>query len=99
MGDVGRSRIAGLQDVSLQLTFNQDFAAGAPDVTIAAIDGTVVTVKLRPTSGSITATNPEYVLDVLIAENNPFGNNVGDLATTSVTWPLADPTGYARNTS
>lgn len=99
MGDVARSRIAGLQDINISIQFNQDFAAGAPDVTIAGIDGTVVTIKVRPTSAAISATNPEYVADFLITENNPFGNNVGDLATTSVSWPLSDPTGYARNTS
>lgn len=97
MGDTGRSRIAGLQDSTLGLTFNQDFAAGGPDATIAAAQGTVVTIKVRPTSASIAATNPEYVGTYLISQNNPFGNGVGDLGTTQVSWPLSDPTGIARN--
>lgn len=97
MGDTGRSRIAGLQDSTIQISFNQDFAAGGPDATISAAQGTVVTIKVRPTSSSITATNPEYVGTYLISQNNPFGNGVGDLGTTQVSWPLSDPTGIARN--
>lgn len=97
MGDVARSRIAGLGDSTIQINFNQDFAAGGPDATIAAAMKTVVTIKVRPTSGSISSTNPEYVGDYLINQNNPFGNGVGELATVNVSWPLSDPTGIARN--
>lgn len=99
MGDVARSRIAGLQSSDLQTQWVQDFAAGGPDATISAIDGTVVTVKVRPTSGAISATNPEYVEDFLVSDYTPFSASVGDLATTSCTWPSSDPTGYARNTT
>lgn len=99
MGDVARSRIAGLGDSTIQIAFNQDFAAGGPDATIAAALKTVVTIKVRPTSGSIATTNPEYVGDYLVNQNNPFGNGVGELAKTSVSWPLSDPTGVARNTA
>jgi hypothetical protein len=99
MGDSARSRIKGLGDSTLQVQFNQDFAAGGPDATIAAAIGTVVVVKVRPTSASIASTNPEYVGSYLATENNPFGNNVGDKATTSISWPLSDPDHVARNTS
>jgi hypothetical protein len=98
-GDSARSRLAGLQDSTIQIQFNQDFAAGAPDATIMAADGTVVVIKVRPTSSAIGATNPEYVGSYLISEHQPFGNSVGELATFSVSWPLADSDGIARNTS
>lgn len=98
-GDVARSRVAGLQDVNLTLNFNQDFAASAVDSTIFAALKTVVTVKLRPTSGAIAATNPEYVADFLVSKYSPFNAQVGELATTSVQWPLSDGTGVARNTT
>lgn len=99
MGDTARSRVKGLQDSTIQIGFNQDFAAGGPDATISAAQGTTVVVKVRPTSAAIGPTNPEYVGSYLISENNPFGNNVGELATTSVSWPLSDPDGIARNTA
>lgn len=99
MGDVAQSRIKGLGDSTIQIQFNQDFAAGGPDATVAAAHGTVVAIKVRPTSAGIGATNPEYVGSYLITENNPFGNSVGDKATMSVSWPLSDPDGIARNTA
>jgi hypothetical protein len=54
---------------------------------------------VRPTSSAIGATNPEYVGSYLVSEYSPFTNSVGELATTSVSWPLSDPDGIARNTS
>lgn len=99
MGDSAHSRLAGLQDSTLQINFNQDFAAGGPDATIAAAVGTVVVVKVRPTSAAVGATNPEYVGSYLVTQNNPFGSSVGELATTSVSWPLSDADGIARNTA
>jgi hypothetical protein len=99
-GDIARSRIKGLGDSTIQLQFQQDFAAGGPDATIAAAMGTVVVIKVRPTSAAISATNPEYVGSYLVTENNPFGNNVGEKATMSVSLPLSSPaTGVVRNTS
>jgi hypothetical protein len=98
-GDTARSRLAGLQDSTLGLGLNQDFASGAVDATIGVARGTVVAVKVRPTSSSISATNPEYVGSYLISDYSPFSNSVGALAQTNTSWPLADPDGIARNTS
>lgn len=98
-GDTARSRLAGLQDSTIKVEFNQDFAGSAPDATIMAVDGTVVAIKVRPTSAAISATNPEYVGSYLISQWSPFTSSVGELATTSASWPLADPDGIARNTS
>lgn len=89
MGDTYRSRISGLKDFSVQPEFNSDFAASAVDVTIFALLGSTTTVKVRPTSAAISATNPEYSGSVLVSQYNPFGNSVGDLATVSVAWPGA----------
>lgn len=97
MGDTYRSRLGGLKDWSVDIEFNQDFAASAVDVTIFALLGTVVTIKVRPTSAAIGATNPEYSGSVLISEYNPLDGSVGDLATTSVSWPGAGA--LARATS
>lgn len=89
MGDTFRSRIGGLKDWSIDLEFNQDFAASEIDATIFPILGTVVTVTVKPTSAAVGATNPSYSGSVLISEYNPLDGSVGDLATTSVSWPGA----------
>lgn len=100
-GDVARSRIAGLGDSTLSAQFNQDHAASATDVTLYTAHATraPVVVKVRPTTAAISATNPEYVGSYLPNQHNPFGNSVGELATTQISWPLSDADGIARNTA
>jgi hypothetical protein len=100
-GDVARSRVAGLADSTLSGQFNQDHAASATDVTLYTAHATraPVVVKVRPTTAAISATNPEYVGSYLPNQHNPFGNNVGELAKTQISWPLSDPDGIARNTT
>lgn len=98
-GDTARSRISGLEDSTLGLNFNQDFDAAALDATIFALLGTVVEIKVRKTSAAISTSNPEYVGSYLINQWSPFGNAVGEKASVSVSWPLSDPTGIARNTA
>ena len=55
-------------------------AAGSLDFSAARI-GTAVAVEVRPDSGSRSATNPGYNATMLVAEYNPVGNAVGELAT------------------
>jgi hypothetical protein len=98
-GDNAHSRIAGLQDSTISIDWNQSFAASEVDATIWAAIGTVVTIKVRPTSASISATNPEYSGTYLISKYNPFGNKVGELATVSSSWPLSSSALIARATS
>ena len=86
MGDTFRSRIGGLKDWSVTLEFNQDFAASEVDATLWPLLGTTTTITIKPTSGSVSATNPSYSGTVLVSQYNPLTNGVGDLATTSVTW-------------
>lgn len=100
-GDSSRSRIGGLGDSTLGLGFNQDFASAATDATLytAFAAKAAIVVKVRPTTAAISATNPEYVGSYLPNQYNPFGNAVGELATVSVSWPLSDADGVARNTA
>ena len=87
-GQSFRSRIGGLKDGTIDVEFNQDFAASNVQATIRTLLGTVVVVVLKPTAGSISATNPSYTFSVLVDEWPTFGNAVGELATVSVSWPL-----------
>jgi hypothetical protein len=100
-GDTARSRVFGLQDSTIALEFNQDWAASATDITLYTAYATKapVVVKVRPDAGTITATNPEYVGSYLPNQHQPFGNGVGELATVSISWPLSDSDGIARNTT
>ena len=39
-------------------------------------------------SGTVTATNPQYEFNALVTQYTPYSGAVGDLATLSVTWPV-----------
>jgi hypothetical protein len=88
-GSSYRTRIGGLKDGSVSLDFHQDFGAGAVDALLFPLMGSTVAVAIAPTSGTVTATNPEYRFTALVTQYQPFAGSVGDLATLSVTWPTA----------
>jgi hypothetical protein len=97
-----RTRIAGLKDASITLDFHQDFAttgSGAVDATIWGAFGSLATVVVTPTSGSVSATNPSFTGVYLISQTNPIASSVGDLATQSLTWPTAGTAGIVRGTA
>ena len=88
-GNTYRTRIGGLKDGSVSFDFHQDFGAGAVDALLFPLMGSTVAVAIAPTSGTITATNPEYRFTALVTQYQPFAGSVGDLSTLSVTWPTA----------
>jgi hypothetical protein len=97
-GSTYRSRIGGLKDASLSLDFHQDFGASAVDATLFPLIGSIATVVITPTSGAISATNPSYTGSFLVTQYQPFASSIGDLATLSVSWPVAGTAGIARGT-
>lgn len=88
-GNSFRSRISGLKDAEISLDFHQDFGATAVDATLFPLLGTEVEVVVKPTTDAIGATNPGFTGTFLVVEYSPFDSSVGDLATFSVSWPLA----------
>jgi hypothetical protein len=82
-------RISGLKDASVSLDFHQDFGATAVDATLFPLLGSQATVTVIPQGSVVSATNPSYTGVFLVTEYQPFASSVGDLATLSVSWPLA----------
>jgi len=97
-GRTFRTRIGGLKDASVTLDFHQDFAAASVDATLFPLLGSFATVVAKPTSGTVTATNPSYTGVFLVTAYQPYASSVGDLATLSVTWPTAGTAGITRGT-
>jgi hypothetical protein len=97
-GRTYRTRIGGLKDASVTLDFHQDFGASSIDATLFPLLGSSATVVAKPTSGSVTATNPSYTGVFLVTAYQPYASSVGDLATLSVTWPTAGTAGITRGT-
>ena len=101
-GSAWRSRVGGLKDASITIDFHQDFAtsgSGAVDQTIWNNFGSLATVVVVPTSGTVSASNPSYTGVFLVSQTQPYASTVGDLATMSVTWPAANGTGIIRGTA
>ena len=88
-GETFRTRIGGLKQASLTLNFMQDFAAGSVDAILSPLLATLATVVIKPTSGTVTATNPSYTMTALVTQYSPFASSVGDIASLSVTFPIS----------
>lgn len=88
-GDTAVTRVGGLKDNSVQLELHQDFASSSIESIVYPLIGTVVPMTVKPTSGAIASTNPEYQFNVLISSWSPVAGAVGDLSTVSVTWPIS----------
>lgn len=88
-GDGGRTRVAGLEDSSITLSFHQDFAAASVDDTINPLVGGTAAFEIYPAGTTVSATNPKYSGTVLLTEWSPVSGTVGDLLTADVTWPVS----------
>lgn len=88
-GDNFVQRISGLKDASISLDFHQDFGASAVDATLEPLLGETVEIVVTPTSNAVSATNPSYTGTFLVTTYSPFASSIGDLATLSVSFPLA----------
>jgi hypothetical protein len=89
-GTEWRERIGGgLKDASISIDFHQDFGAGSVDAVLSPLFGSIATVVVTPTSGSVSATNPSFTGTFSVVQYSPVASSVGDLATLSVSWPSA----------
>jgi hypothetical protein len=97
LGNVARTRVGGLFDNQLTIEFNQDFADNALEKLINGTSlatstvGTAVAMEIRPVNTAVSASNPKYTFNALIAEWQPLSGAVGELVTASVTWPISGP--------
>jgi hypothetical protein len=97
-----RTRVGGLKDGSITLSFHNDFGTSgsdAVDSTIWSLFNTAATVVVTPTSGTVSPSNPSYSGVFLVSQVNPISGSVGDLATRDVTWPVAGTAGITRGTA
>lgn len=82
--DTGRIFMAGLKTFTLNVEFQQDYAASKVDATLAPLLGAAAfAVVLRPSSGAKSATNPEWTGNWILESYNPVSNRVGELQTAS----------------
>jgi hypothetical protein len=89
MGDTSRTYLGGLTTGTLDVSFNQDFAAAKTEATIYPLLGTTTTCVVKATSGSVSATNPTYTFSALVTEWTSVEGAVGDIAVANVSWPIS----------
>lgn len=96
-GDDWREQTPGLKSGSVTIGFQQDFAASEVDATLWPLLGTATTIIVKPTSGTIGATNPAYTGSFVVSQLQPIAGQIGNLASMNVTWPLSGE--LARDTT
>ena len=86
-GSTGHTFVGGLQNVSCEIEFMQDFAATKVEATIFPLVGTQTTVVIKPTTSAVSATNPSYTLSsTYLASHTPVAASVGEMAMTSLSF-------------
>ena len=91
MGDAFVSNTAGLATWSISVELLQDYASSKVDATLEPLLGIGNTAALvvKPTSGSVSSTNPSYSGTGILESYNPIGGSVGDQAMASATFQSA----------
>jgi hypothetical protein len=89
-GESWRSRIAGLKNATVTMTWYQGFSAGTADVDYLLWNafGSTAEIVIKPGTAAVSTANPTYTFTALVTQVQPFSGQVGDIATQSVTWPI-----------
>jgi len=88
MGDANVTRIGGLKDGSVSISWHQDFASSEVYATLNPLLGSTTTVVVKATSGAVSATNPSKSVSCLVTELPFVSGGVGELATFDTSWPF-----------
>jgi len=86
MGATGHVFVGGIQNISADISLNQDFAASKVAATLDPLLGVPTTVAIKPTSAATSSTNPLYTIaNTLIAAVQPVSGDPSSLSTMSIT--------------
>lgn len=91
----------GLGDASITVDFFQDFTAANVDATLWPLSqsGSVFPIVVKPTSATVSATNPTFTMQGILSDYNPIDGSVGAASVTSVKFSNADQSGVVRGTA
>jgi len=86
-GSTSRVYTAGLENNSLTVTLYNSYATTETYATLKALVGTQLVVKVKPSTGATSATNPEHTLTNTYLETLPLVNGqLGALDTIDITF-------------
>ena len=100
MGATSRTHVRGLRDDRIEVTFLQDYAASEVDATLSGLfTSTGFLVVVKPTSSSVSSTNPSYTMTGILLDYQPIDATVGEISTPDVVFVPAPGSSIARATS
>jgi len=86
-GSTGHTFVGGLQNISIDIDFMQDFATSNVEATVFPLVGTQTVVTIQPTSAATAATNPLYtVSSTFLSAHTPVAAAVGEMTMTSLSF-------------
>lgn len=86
-GSGGHTFVGGLQNITVDIEFMQDFAATEVEATVFPLVGTQTAVTIKPTAETVAADNPLYtVSNTFLAAHTPVAAAVGEMAMTSLSF-------------
>ena len=89
MGDTTQIAIGGLFTWSIDIEFSQDYASAKVDATLFALVGTTTEIVIKPTSGTVSSTNPSFTGTGMLDSYGGVQGAVGDLAIATGTFQAA----------
>ena len=100
MGATSRTHVRGLRDDRIEVTFLQDYAASEVDAILSGMfTSTGFSVVVKPTSSSVSSTNPSYTMTGILLDYQPIDATVGEISTPDVVFVPAPGSSIARATS
>ena len=101
MGATSRAHAPGLRDDRVTVTFLQDYASGEVDATLSTYVGnaTGASLVVKPTSSSVSSTNPSYTMTAILLDYPPISGTVGEANTIEVTFLPAAGSSITRSTT
>ena len=85
MGDTGRNKLPGLTNWTADVEFAQDYASAKVDATLFSLVGAAAfAISVLPVNTTVSATNPNFNGNALLASYPPLTGSVGALATASI---------------
>lgn len=103
MGDAFQSFLGGIPDATIEVEFYNSYDPAKVDAVNWPLvnNDTPFVVGVRPVNAARSTTNPEYQLSaaLLLGDYNPIVGNVGEAATTTITYRNAGSTGLTRLTA
>lgn len=91
MGDTTKKALGGLLSWSIEIDFEQDYAASKVDATMAPLVGATAAIVVIPENAAVSATNPSYTGTGLLTSYQPIGGQVGEAHMTQAKFVSAGP--------